>query len=988
MKTKKIDYTPVLPVTSLQYLNTKDTSPIDADRPLPFEDFYLSFVQTGRRKLNRILSVQQLELLSNTASRSLERDLLARLVSLGTQTLLVEFDRFREQQIDTESQARTKYDRFIANLLTGEIDLFENYPVLARLFDNIIDLWVESTAEFIQRLDLDFSSLAVTFADGVELGKLQDLETALSDRHHGGRSVFALTFDAGIKVIYKPKDLSLDVTFNRLLAWCNQQHISLPFKLLKMLDRQSYGWQEFIEPQPCIDRSAVQNFYHRAGMMLSLLLILGAKDCGHENVIASGEDPVLIDADSLLCPELIGAQEVDKWFDDSVLRVGFLPRWSGSIYAANALDSSVLGNIFPKQTNSGREWKSINTDGMHLVPKTTIVPAGKNIVVLAGKTISPQGYVEEIVKGFEEIAQLSIDRQAMLLSAVSPLSAFAECRSRFHLRSAMSYSVAFNGGLNPQYLQDETEYRVLLDRVLHHQLPNSIAARAEDTQQQIFEAEARSLQRQDIPYCTVGCNGTDLEIVRGAWATPNRSATIPQFFKAPSYVCSIEKVRNFNADRLALQVRLIRSSFTAKYAHLGRNDVDLQGELPLMAVLSSEELQQEALAIGRDLVANAVWDGGGCNWLELSYMFKANRYQLDLLNDSLYTGRAGVSLFLAALGKISGDRQFQKVAVAGLDPFRQSVKAREIRPEILKSGLIGLGGTIYSMVKVSQFLQVTDLLEDAVQVAKLLTPEVIASDQKLDVIWGVTGAILGLLSLYQATGDRSVLDIAVAGGDRLLTSRTNDIPRAWLTTSESTKPLTGFSHGAAGISLALFRLYSATANEEYLAAANEGIAYERSVFDKTVQNWPDFRMAEQRGQVNYLDTWCHGSTGIGLARLASWKVLPSDEIRHEIDIALGTTQKNGVFDRGIDHLCCGNIGKIELLVLASQLLKDRQLLKTARESISKMVIAKQEHGDYRLFAHLPNSAFIPSFYRGKSGIGYQLLRAIDPDFIPSIAIWE
>jgi type 2 lantibiotic biosynthesis protein LanM len=1013
MKIEKVDR--LSHISSSSYLD-RSSDPIDPDLALPFEDFYLPYVRASSQELQLLLSDRQSNLLSRVAYKILERDLLERMVALGTKTLAVEFDRYRESHSNLEktdilaSQDRAAYDRFIADLRSAEIDLFEKYPVLDKLLTKTRDLWIDSTHEFIDRLETDRSLLAQTFANGANLGQLQEIETALGDRHHDGRSVFALKFESGIEVIYKPKNLGLDVAFNELLIWCNRQNISLPFRTLKILNRQQYGWQEAIEQQPCTDRSAVQKFYYRSGMILSLLYLLGAKDCEDRNVIAYGEHPVLIDADSLLCPPLTGENASVQWFDDSVLRSGFLPRWNGDDFAANALDSSVLGNIYPKQTNATREWQFINTEGMHLIPKTTIIPAGKNAVILDGKTISPQNYLAEIVAGFEEISEIFINRRDTLLSAESPLQAFANCQSRIQIRPAITYGAIVNRTIDPQFLQADSEDRILIDRLLRHRVPSAIETSKSDVLDRIFQAEARALQQQDIPYFSVCCNGTDLEI--------DRVETIPQFFSTSSYRHTIEKLRNFNAEKLALQVKLIRSSFAAKYAHLVRNDAALQGELPsgsasqrlksplvmqslptqtetvgnlpLTNELTNAQLQQEAIAIGRDLVAAAVWDGDGCNWIEFSYMFRANRYRLALLDDSLYTGRAGVSLFLAALAKLTGDRQFHQVALAGLDPFCRSIRAGETRSEVLASkfGLLGLGGTIYSLVKVSEFLKTPALLEDAVRAAKLLTPEAIESDRQFDIMWGSAGAILGLLALYRATGDRSVLDTAISCGDRLLASRTEDTPRAWITSSESPKPLTGFSHGAAGISLALLRLYAATKNNEYLAAAQAGIAYERSVFDSTVQNWPDFRSANPDDEARYLDAWCHGSAGIGLARLASCLEYPTDDICQEIDAALSTSQNNGIFNRGVDHLCCGNIGRIELLVVASQVLNDLQLLTTARENTVKMVITSKENGAYGLLSSEIDRVYSPSFYRGIAGIGYQLLRTIDPESIPSVAIWE
>jgi type 2 lantibiotic biosynthesis protein LanM len=485
------------------------SDPIDLNLPLPFEDFYLPYVRDSSQKLQLLLSDRQLNLLSRVAYKSLERDLLVKMVALGTKTLSTEFDRYRESHSDLDkaailvSQDRAIYDRFIANLLSVETNLFEKYPVLDLLLTTTSDLWIKSTQEFIDRLDADISLLAQTFANGSNLGQLQEIETALGDRHHDSRSVFALKFASGIEVIYKPKNLGLDVAFNELSIWCNRQNISLPFRPLIMLvreasalpNRQEYGWQEVIKQQPCLDRSAVKNFYHRSGMMLSLLYMLGAKDCEHQNVIACGEYPLLIDADSLLCPALAGENDPERWFDDSVLRSGFLPRWNGDDFAANALDSSVLGNIFPKQTNATREWQFINTEGMHLVPKTTIVPAGKNAVILDGKTISPQSYLDEIVSGFEEMSQLIIDRRTTLISEESPLVAFANCKSRLLLRPAITYGAIVNRALEPQGLQENAEYRVLINRLLHHRIGETIETKSPSQQQQIFQAEARALQQ-------------------------------------------------------------------------------------------------------------------------------------------------------------------------------------------------------------------------------------------------------------------------------------------------------------------------------------------------------------------------------------------------------------------------------------------------------------------------------------------------------------
>ncbi len=963
----------------------EEKSPIDSQNPLPFQYFYLPFILVGRRKLYTSLSLTRpLELLSREAWEALERSLLQKLVDLGAKTLLFEFYKFRESQPShdksdsQESQSKALYCTLIQNLLQdGGLAFFQQYPVLARLIATTIDLWVESTAEFLQRLQDDLSAIELTFSDRRSLGKVKKVETSISAPHHGGRSVFFLTFSSGVKVVYKPKDLGLDVTFNQLLDWCNQQDTSLPFKSTQILNRQGYGWVEFIEHQPCEDKAAVQRFYKRAGMLLSLLYVLGANKCHKTNVIASSEYLILIDADILMSPVAKSFDESEDWFKDSVLKTGFLPSWEGNIASANTRDSSALGGIYPLQINSSREWKFINTDGMQLTPKTTIIPPRNNVVVLEGKTVSPNHYLEEIVTGFEEMYRLLIKHRETLLAETSPLSAFKSLRSRFIWRPTSAYGLIAKHSLSPQYLRSGVDYSIAIDTLSRAYL----TAEEKPDAWAILPAEMKSLQQQDIPYFTVSCNSDTLEV---ASAQPTK-----HFFKTSSYQRLIAKIQSLGEEDLALQIKLIRTSFYAKFAHLTKSNAALQGNFYQLSSLNSDELLEEAIEIGNSLVANAIQTGNGCKWIDLDYMFKANRYQLQPLNDSLYMGRAGVSLFLAALGKITGKPEFQEVAKAALSPLGQSLKKAEVRQEILRSefGLLGIGGMIYSLLKISQFLQEQTFLEDAQQAAKLLTKEVIATDDKLDIMWGVAGAISGLLTLYDQTGEQGVLNKAIACGEHLLSKRTHTVPRAWVTI-ESNKPLTGFSHGASGISLSLLRLYAATSNIAYLEAAKEAIEYERSVFDKSVRNWPDFRLSEETNKIKFLHTWCHGSAGIGLARLGGLSILQTEEIYSDINIALETTQKYGIPSTDIDHLCCGHLGRNELFVVASQKLGNQEWLKAAIKQAAWVVNKAKQNRAYAFLPHFPNSIYSPNFFKGNAGVGYQLLRLVYPKSLPSVLILE
>jgi type 2 lantibiotic biosynthesis protein LanM len=280
-------------------------------------------------------------------------------------------------------------------------------------------------------------------------------------------------------------------------------------------------------------------------------------------------------------------------------------------------------------------------------------------------------------------------------------------------------------------------------------------------------------------------------------------------------------------------------------------------------------------------------------------------------------------------------------------------------------------------------LKEPELLADAERAAALITADRIAADETLDVIAGAAGAVLGLCALAEAGADRQVLERAAACGQHLLRQRTASQSgyRAWA--SPNGKLLTGFSHGAAGIAYALLRLHALTGDPDLLDAAREAIAYERSVFSAEAGNWPDFRADDGP---TFPSQWCHGASGIGLARLGGLPALDTDEIRQDIAVAVETTCQLGL--RSMDSLCCGNLGRVDILLAAAQRLARPDLQELASRRTAAVVDGAEQTGAYLLHPLLPRSAYDPSFFQGTAGIGYALLRLACPDVLPCVLLWE
>ena len=200
--------------------------------------------------------------------------------------------------------AEDRFRSFLDHMREREhaVGLLQEYPVLARQLVERIDQWVTFGLEFLRHLCTDLEVIRERFSPEGDPATLTGVAAGLGDSHRGGRSVLIAEFSSGLRVVYKPRDLAVDVHFQELLSWLNERGNHPPFRTLKILDRGTYGWVEFVAEQACTLPHEVRRFYRRQGAYLALLYALDATDFHFENLIAAGEHPVLIDLEALFHP--------------------------------------------------------------------------------------------------------------------------------------------------------------------------------------------------------------------------------------------------------------------------------------------------------------------------------------------------------------------------------------------------------------------------------------------------------------------------------------------------------------------------------------------------------------------------------------------------------------------------------------------------------------------------------------------------------------
>src|SRR5262245_8584489 len=347
-------------------------------------------------------------------------NLLKRLSSVAARTLVLELNVARiKGQLKGETPEE-RYQDFGRRLRDPDILLriWQEYPVLVRHIFRIVENHVRYSLEFLNHLCADWDEVCGLFFPEDCPGVLRSISFGAGDTHCEGRSVGIAEFTSGFRLVYKPRSLAVERHFGELLEWFNQRGHRPRFRRIKILDRENYGWVEYVIPHQCREPEQVSLFYRRLGALLALLYLLDATDFHAENLLAAGEHPVLVDLEALFHPRIDHLNDSavlefsNSSIDQSVLRVGLLPQQIWINEEGEGLDLSGMGGV------SGQSipfavlmTEKFGTDEMRLTRKRMELGSSSNRPALNGKEIELVEQTEDIIQGFSSIYRMIIEHR-------------------------------------------------------------------------------------------------------------------------------------------------------------------------------------------------------------------------------------------------------------------------------------------------------------------------------------------------------------------------------------------------------------------------------------------------------------------------------------------------------------------------------------------------------------------------------------------------
>ncbi|MFB6529236.1 type 2 lanthipeptide synthetase LanM family protein [Streptomyces sp. NPDC056399] len=990
-----------------------------------FEWVLRTFTGRAGARWERRLSGRARGLVDMTAVRhDLERQLGGRLARAAARTLVLELHEARGAGRLEGDDSRARFRDFLTRTASrrGLSDLLAGRPVLARILGRAALDAADAMAEAVERLADDRTLLAASglLADsGGGPGPLVGIEPGAGDGHRGGRTVMLLRFADGTRLVYKPRPLAVHRHFNDLVAWFNGLPGTVDLRALRLLDRGAYGWVEFVAARPCASAAEIGTFYRRQGALLALLHLLDGTDLHHENLIAVGAHPVLVDVETLFHPPLPGSGTSDpaaRALHDSVYRVGLLPQLLVGDHSA--LDVSAVGGGHAGVSPVERaDFADAGTDRMRLVRRAGTFGESANLPrTAAGGPVDPGAHVDALCAGFRAGYTAIGEAVDELRGESGLLASFAEDEVRVVVRPTWVYALLLDESTHPDLLKDAHARQRVLETLRTEQFGPVLAPA-------VIDEEIAQLWAGDVPLFTAKPGHGDLGGAPGRPAVDR--ADLPGTARVAAKLDALDTVDRQDQEWIVRAAMATTSRVPAHRPAAGRRTLTA-GRAP-----EPERLLSAARSVGDQLVSLAYRDGRRSNWIGLELL--DDRYwRIGPMAADLADGYTGPALFLAQLAALTGAGHYAEAARTALTPMPGLLEALHARPEELgavgSGAFSGLGGIAYALAETARLLddpEVGAWASGALRLAAAAT----GAEPGYGVGAGFAGGLVALSTARErrtgtGTGAGSGTGSRTGAGTRGVPGADPEIVRAAracadrlvvavhaAATGRAETELAflsrGFTEGTAGIGWALLRF--AEAEESAAGLAGDGA-------EDTVGGGAGLRAAERYRRAGLsairaavgadapdggpgpggdrrgvsapapgggpagaarASAWCRGDAGIALAVLDAPGALADP---HLAAWARGTAERLGQNGAAPDDsLCHGEAGLCELL--------GHTALPEARPHWLRRagaLLASVEESDARSGA--PGGVPHPGLLTGLAGIGHGLLRAGFPERVPSLLL--
>lgn len=928
------------------------TSESKEEIPLPFEHAIAPWIDAATDVLAQELP-EIMATLSPAVLRHEQRGLLENLCIISRQVMLGLFQLKKLRTYDSNDMAlgllvptapRTVYISMVQGILDdGAEELIRTFPSLARLMATRVQYWIQSLIEFARHLEADRPDLERIYNTGEPLGALVKGGRGISDSHNGGRAVMVCTFECGVRIVFKPRDMSIDVAWNHLLDEFNTHAAEeLQLKKMAILNRGSHGWMEFAERSPCKNEGEVQQYFFRMGSLLAIIHALQGNDFHLENIIAAGPNPIAIDLETISVPEPLplnedewsGMDEVQRLASHSVLRTLLLPAVMATGREKEARSLGALGivvNVHKSGFTTHRKLININTDFQRwaTVPKgnPTLQEHNESTVTLAsGDRVDTNTYRRDTAQGYTAAYQEILGTKKQWLSDHSPIALMEDAWVRVLNRSTQIYYRLVLESCNAELMASGVERWIYTDR-LHVEMPEDLPKNkaARNTALALFEREQEAILRGDIAYFTATGGGLQYHTPDPLTGTP-----VPvegAYLKTSATDTAYSQIAVMGEKDLELQQMLMESSYLTatisahRTMHIADPSAQSTGDddRPVPTHQSIEQWILRGLSMIDTL---AIRRDGRTNWFGQTMDPKTETVHPSALDLSIYSGRGGIAMLMERAYRHFGDTRWLDLAKESINQtfqgVTQALKNGRFTGFDLQSpsGLMDRPGFIAACWAIGRHEGCGAYRELAHTLIVDMTDRTIKRDMSYDLIAGSAGYLLMSMHLERQEKISGLEPVLERLADHLMNSAADDGGPWWpsAATGLNNRPLCGFAHGRAGIGLALLEVGTRLNRTDLRKMGLETLHAEHVLRgDAPGDGWPDLRSLRHDEPMpkppHAMNAWCSGSYGIAISRAGALAFTDDAFVRDDLDYAMSHIHSAKQSSR--HHLCCGSSGSAE-----------------------------------------------------------------------------
>ncbi len=872
---------------------------------IPFGQATVNFVSPWLNLIENLIENSPYVVKAGGLQQSLKNLLIARAQQCLLRTQIQLMQEKRDGLLGKSSEER--YENFADWLISkdGEAEYIDSFPVSVSDAQHQAQNFTTLVAEILDHYNNDRAHL---FAIGmVSNSRIKSLEIGQGDTHNG-RSVAILTFEDETKLVYKPHSLKIEDGYYNLIVAVQELWKKCSLKAPRVVDRELYGWMEFISIKPVTKIDAA---YRSMGELLGMMHILRANDMHHENIIMHGNIPVPVDLETIMSsipprggfesnPGLISVSQ-------TVSSVGLLPSalvTPGQETTRGSLDIGAVGYT-PGQRSpfSTLVLNRLFTDEMHFTLEF-LEHSAPALLPVADVLIQES----QIRQGYEDFMHKLLEDQDWFANQVSNL--FCDASVRFVALDTMRYSQVLRLATHPELQRRAIDRDLALCR---------IALFRDSTPDAVIISEIRQLKNGDVPAFTLHTDSTGVFDSEGLLVNDTLDCSPIDHV--------LNGILNFDSQTLDLNKWLIRLAFASKLKDCPAN-TEFRFEASAVSIKSIEPALKAGLIadLSEKLHMTAVckqdkqvptWIGGRLSNTPSQY------WTVDELSMDFYTGSAGIAYNLFYSGKVRKESKSTDLAIEYFEKSIESFSRQNLDWSTVPRGAhAGIESLLWASHEVARVTGNSKLFSKTTELWARAVQELDRSSR--DVVSGTSGILLALCSNIEHDSEGKLGELAEAVGSILAKDSAKALKSGEFEYS-------GFAHGLAGESAALSVWASRSGNDFPAQIVSELISREKQFTN------PDGTIRFGGGDTAEARGWCHGAPGLLLSKAIIAASMPSLAQSLSEDISKLTAGVREDSFGGNITLCHGDSGNLWILSDVAMLTSNKALARDTHNSIENYI---------------------------------------------------